>query len=243
MPYRTMSIEDFAKHIGMDAREVRRLAERGKLPTEKVGGQYRFNRARVTEWLQAEMPTLDEARLVTLERTMGADPDGQYDHSNEVVTSLIGLAGIDLALPANTSNSVLRKLVNLAERTELLWDPDGLYEAIVAREGMGSTALPNGVAIPHPRQPMPYVSAEPMICVARTTRGIGFGAATGGLTNLFFLICSHDDRAHLHVLARLMRILTRDTVAAMRDVETSEDMLELLMAAEIQAVDKMQRHD
>ena len=241
MPYRTMSIEDFAKHIGMDAREVRRLAERGKLPTQKIGGQWRFNRARVTEWLQAEMPSLDESRLVALERTMGADPNGQYDDSDEVVTSLIGLEDIDLALAANTRDSVLRELVNLAQRTELLWDPDGLYEAIVAREGMGSTALPNGVAIPHPRQPMPYVSAEPLICVARTTRGIGFGAAGGGLTTLFFLICSHDDRAHLRVLARLMRILTRDAVAAMRDVETPEEILELLMAAEAQAVDKMRR--
>ena len=70
MPYRSMSLEEFAKHVGMDAREVRRLADRGKLPGHKVGGQWRFNRARVTEWLQQEMHTLAKTlRDLGIERT------------------------------------------------------------------------------------------------------------------------------------------------------------------------------
>jgi len=65
-----MSLEDFARHVGMDAREVRKLADRGKLPGQKVGGEWRFNRARVTEWLQQEMPSLDSERLIEIERAM-----------------------------------------------------------------------------------------------------------------------------------------------------------------------------
>ncbi len=149
-----------------------------------------------------------------------------------IVTDLIGVEGIETALPANTKASVLRELVGLAERTGLLYDPEGLLEALKQREEMCSTALPNGVAIPHPRQPMPYVSAEPLICTARSTRGIPFGSSYGGLTSLFFLICGHDDRHHLRVLARLMRILDPETIAQLMETEPRDEFLQVLIDKE-----------
>lgn len=233
MPYRTMSLEDFAKYIGMDAREVRKLADRGKLPGQKVGGEWRFNRARVTEWLQQEMPSLDDGRLIAIERAMGVREDGAgWEGGGVAVTELIGLEGIDTALAANTKESVLRELVNLADRTGLLYDAKGLLEALKAREALCSTALPNGVALPHPRQPMPYVSAEPLICVGRLTRGMGFGSSYGGLSRLFFMICCHDDRHHLAVLARLVRILDEGTIGKLMEVETREELLQTLIHKE-----------
>jgi nitrogen PTS system EIIA component len=228
MPYRNMSLEDFAQYVGMDAREVQKLADRGKLPGQKVGGEWRFNRARVTEWLQQEMHTLDEARLATLDRAMGPG----LDDKSMVLTDMIGLDGIDIALRANTKSSILRELVNLAERTGLVYDADGLLAALEAREEMCSTGLPHGVAIPHPRQPMPYASAEPLVCVARTTRAIGFGSPYGGLSQLFFFICCHEDRHHLRVLARLVRVLAPETIDALMAAETREELLQVLIDKE-----------
>jgi len=230
MPYRNLSLEDFAKYVGMDAREVRRLADRGELPTHKVGGQWRFNRARVTEWLQQEMHTFDEKRLVSLERAMGASS------SDALVTDIIGLDGIELAMAASTKASVLRELVNLADRTGLLYDAEGLLEAVLEREEMCSTALNHGIAIPHPRQPMPYVSAEPLICVARVQGGIWFGSPYREKTRLFFLICSHKDRHHLRVLARLMRLLDGDMVERIMETDDREELLQMLIAKENEVI-------
>jgi len=236
MPYRTMSLEEFARHVGLDVREVRRLADRDRLPGHKVAGQWRFNRAQVTEWLQQEMPTLAEARLVAIERSMGGATTESLDEAKLTVTPLIGLDGIDVAFSARTRASVLRELVKLADRTGLLYDGEGLHAALDQRESLCSTALPNKIAVPHPRQPMPYVSAEQLICVARSSKGIGFGAPRGGLTHLFFLICCHTDRYHLHVLARLMRILEEANVDHLLEVETGHEMLEALISAERQVV-------
>lgn len=232
MPYQNMSLEDFARHVGLDAREVRRLAERDKLPAQKVAGKWRFNRAQVTEWLQQEMLTLDldETRLRAIEKAMSEA--GTRDVNQHLVTAMISLQGIELNLPARTKSSVLLELVSLADRTGLLWDHPGLLTALQQRESLCSTGLPNGLAIPHPRQPMPYVSAEPFICFARVGRGIGYGSPYGGLTDLFFLICCHDDRHHLHVLARLVRMLENKFVEALRTVETPEAALALLIERE-----------
>ncbi len=236
MAYHSMSLEDFAKHVGMTVREVCRLADRNRLPGHKVAGQWRFNQARVTEWLQQEMHTLDKARLIALERAMSGPTSDTADNAGMVVTDLMGLEGIDINLPAKTKASVLRELVKLADRTGLLHDDKGLLEAIRQRESLCSTALPNGTAIPHPRQPMPYVSAEPLICVGRLSSGVGFGAPNGGLTRLLFLICCHTDRHHLHVLARLMRILDNETVDLLFQVDGPEELLAVLIAKEEKVV-------
>lgn len=236
MPYQNMSLEDFARHVGMALPEVEKLAARGKLPGEKVGGRWRFNRARVTEWLQQEMPSLSERRLMEVERAMSShDPDAPRIH---ILTGLMSVDGIDMNLRAGSRSSVLRELAELAERTDLLYDKDGLLEAIERREEMMSTALPNGVAIPHPRQPMPYVSADPLVCLGRVPGGVPFGSPDGVLTYLFFLVCSHEDRAHLQVLARLVRMLDKETVAVLRRTESAEDALALLIRREEEVAQK-----
>ncbi|MDM8008984.1 MAG: PTS sugar transporter subunit IIA [Phycisphaerae bacterium] len=236
MPYRNMSLDDFAKYVGMDARDVKRLADRGKLPGQKIGGEWRFNRARVTEWLQQEMHTLGEERLIALERGIRSSSGLSTETDELTVTDMIGLEGIDPSLPARTRASVLREMVSLANRTGLLYDPAGLLTALEQREEMCSTALPNGVALPHPRQPMPYVSAEPLICIGRVPKGIGFGSTSRELTHLFFLICCHHDHHHLRVLARLVRLLAAENVAGLLEVETREEMLQILIEAEKQIV-------
>ncbi len=230
MPFRNLSLEEFARHVGMDLRDVEKLATRGKLPGEKIGGHWRFNRAKVTEWLQQEMPTLPDERLVQLERAMA--PPSPEESKPDVVTGMMSLAGIDMNVRANSRTSILRELVNLSERTGLLYDKDGLLAAVMEREEMCTTGLPNGVAVPHPRQPMPYASAEPFVCLARAPQGIPFGAPNGALSHLFFLICSHDDRQHLYTLARLVRLLDRDTVTALGEADEAEAALNLLIERE-----------
>ena len=107
MPYRNMSIEELARHIGMDARVVRRWAEKGKLPGQMIGGQWRFNRAQLLDWLQREMHSLEEEHVRNLERAMrdvGAD---------RVIGSYLAVEGIELNLPARSRASVLRELVQI----------------------------------------------------------------------------------------------------------------------------------
>jgi PTS system nitrogen regulatory IIA component len=225
-----MSLEELARHIGMDVRAVRRLAERGKLPGHKVGGQWRVNSVQVTEWLQQEAHTLTPQQLADLDRAMGGGD------SQSIVGARLGVEAIDLQLNAKTKPSVLRALVDLAERTDMLYDKKGLLEALIDRESMSSTGLANGLAIPHPRRPMPYATAEPLICVARVEAGVPFEAPGGALTDLFILICSHEDRQHLQVLARLMRMFDEKLLADLRSSYDAENALQLILAKEQEVI-------
>jgi len=228
MPYQTMSLDEFARLLGMDPRQVQREADHGALPGRKVGGKWRFNRIQVHDWIEQHLLAVDARRLHDLDHSIGKAAQA----SRTSVTDLIGVEAIELDLRAATKASVLRELVKLAERTELLYDRQELLEALLEREGLGSTALPYGLAIPHPQRPMPYTTAEPLICLARVANPIAFNAPDGALTSLFFLICSHESHAHLHTLARLMRMLNTDTIDRLREVDDSAEALQLLIERE-----------
>ena len=223
-----MDIADFARFVGLDARDLQREAERGLLPGRKIGGQWRFNQIQVHQWLNQHMLTSDPKRLAAFE----AARDRQADTSQLMVTNLMGVESIELTFSARTKASVLRELVRLAERTAMVYDAPGLIEALEKREEQGSTAMPNGLAIPHPELPMPYATAEPLICVARSLSGIPFGAPNGSLTWLFVLICKHDRDKHLHVLARLMRMFTPELIQGLLNMDKPSDALKLLITRE-----------
>ena len=136
-------------------------------------------------------------------------------------------------LAASTRASVLKELVALAEQTWQVYDPTAIREAIRQREEMATTALPSGVAIPHPRRPLPNALGESLMAYGRTTSGIPFGAPHGTLTDMFFLVCCRDERTHLQVLARLSRLLLRPGfVDELRAADTVADSWHLLADAE-----------
>jgi PTS system nitrogen regulatory IIA component len=232
MPYRNLSLDQLARHLGMDARLVRRWAERGRLPGAMVQGEWRFNRAQLLDWLQREIHSLDEKHISNLERAMSDGSDEQ------VLGELLSDDAIEMHLPARSRASVLSELVRLAERTGLVYDADTLLASIVDREDLHSTALPGGLAIPHPRRPLPYATAEPMVCLARVPAGIPFGAPDGRLTDLFFLVCSHEERQHLCVLARLALMLTTNLPTALREAESAEQALALMLSSELAVVSR-----
>ncbi len=225
-----MDLDQLASYLQRDARELHKLANRGHLPGMKVAGEWRFASAEIHYWLETQLPDYTDAQLTALETgaNRGAD-DGQ-----PLLASLLSEAAMAVPLAAGTKSSVLRELVTLAEQTWQVYDPVALLAAIQQREAQGSTALEGGVALPHPHRPLAdTIQGEALIAYARTPRGIPFGAADGGLSDIFFLVCCRDRATHVRVLARLARLLLRPGfVDQLRAAETVHATHEALVQAE-----------
>jgi PTS system nitrogen regulatory IIA component len=223
-----MDLEQLASYLQRDLREVSKLANRGRLPGHKVGGQWRFARAEINHWLETQLADLDESQLTAIERGSALNYDQDL-----LVSALLSEATMAVPLAASTRDSVLRELVTLAENTWQVYDPAAIIDALRIREDMGSTALDSGVAIPHPRRPLASTLGEAVMAFGRTASGIPFRAPGGGLTDIFFLVCCRDDRTHLQVLARLSRLLLRPGfVDGLRSRETPGAAWELISNAE-----------
>jgi nitrogen PTS system EIIA component len=223
-----MDMEQLAAYLQRDVREVGKLASRGHLPGHKVGGEWRFARAEINHWIETQMPSYTDKELTVVERIGNRTAEGA-----PLIANLLSEASVAVPLQATTKASVLRELVSLAEQSWQIYDIDAVRDAVRAREETASTALPNGVAIPHPRRPLPQALGESVLAYGRTSSGIAFGAPRGGLTDIFFLVCCRDDGTHLRVLARLTRMLMRPGfLDELRAAETPSETWELLANAE-----------
>jgi len=229
-----MNMLELAHFLGMDQRQAAKMAQRGEIPCQKVAGQYRFNRAEVTEWMQQNLGP-GKHNLASVDE--GRAAQRQADPEDALVTPLLCEEAISIELAARTKSSLLRELVGLAQETQQLYDSDALLEALSHREQLCSTAMEGGIAIPHPRRPLPYAVAEPILVIAQTTQGIGFGAPDGRLSDLFFMTCSQNDHDHLHVLARLCRMLNdKDFPQQLRDAESPEEIVDLMRCREREVI-------
>ena len=212
-----MAAEDFdlqslAQYLHLTRDQVQRMAERGKLPGRKLQGNWRFSEAEIHHWLEDRIGASDEAELIEVEEVLeqGRPTEPTVDEAISIA-QLLPLEAIAVPLPARTRNGVIQDMVELAAATGWLWDPEKMVDAIRARESLHPTAIESGVALLHPRRPLASILAEPFLALGITSSGVPFGAARGGMTDIFFLILATSDREHLRILARLSRLIADES--------------------------------
>jgi nitrogen PTS system EIIA component len=109
-------------------------------------------------------------------------------------------------LHGTTQLAVLEELASTlaANHPEIL--KDRLVDVLLEREKLGSTAIGEGIAIPHGKLPK---LAGVLAVFGRSREGVDFQSLDGGLTQLFFLLVAPEDAsgAHLKALARVSRLL------------------------------------
>ncbi len=200
------TIESLARYLHLTPQQVARLADRGRIPGRKVGGQWRFSRDEIHHWLEQRVGLAEDDGLPEVEGVLRNTP-GASTEQEISIEGLLPREQIAIPLSARTRNSVFAAMVELVARTGLVWEPEKMEQAIRAREEIYPTTLENGVALLHPRRPMPNILAQPLLGLGVTSSGIPFGGNRGALTDVFFLICSTDDRGHLRTLARLSKVI------------------------------------
>ena len=231
MPYGDFDLSSLARYLHLDPQKVAKLAERGKLPGRKVAGEWRFAKPDIHHWLERRIGLSDEVELVQVESVLqrSAPPENQHEIC---IAEMLPVEAIAVPLAARTRSSVIDAMVELAAQTGWLWDAKEMAEAVKAREDMQPTALENGVALLHPRRPMPKILGQPFLALGCTSSGIPFGGSAP-LTDVFFLICSTEDRGHLRTLARLSRILTAPGfLNALHQAENAEEACRLIVETE-----------
>jgi PTS system nitrogen regulatory IIA component len=117
---------------------------------------------------------------------------------------------IRVPLEATEKTGVLREMTRLlADRSG--GDYENILSAVLEREGVLSTGIGYGIAIPHAKSAT--VRELNLVC-GNQPQGISFDALDGEPVRLFFLLVGPDSSAGLHVkaLSRIARIIRRESV-------------------------------
>ena len=119
------------------------------------------------------------------------------------------------------------KLVELQMAGGCIADREAYRKAILAREEMSSTAIEQGIAVPHAKSDA--VSA-PSLAAMTLTQGVDYGAMDGQPSDLFFMIAAPlNGDLHLEILSRLMVLLMDgEFVKALRSAADAQQFMAVI---------------
>lgn len=144
------------------------------------------------------------------------------------LTDLIAPAAIIPALKVNGKKQALQELATRA--AELTGQSEkAIFEILLQREKLGSTAVGNGIAIPHGKMPK---LGRLFGLFARLERPIDFEALDSQPVDLIFLLLAPEAAGadHLKALARVARLLRDQDVARKLRESSGTDALYAVLA-------------
>lgn len=214
-----LSVRDAAKVLNVSEKTIYRWIKQGTLPAYRVNEQYRFNRAELLEW--ATSRRINVSVEIFAEPQTGATPVGLRD--------AIIAGGIHYRVAGGEKSAVLCSAVQLMPLPPEV-DREFVLQVMLARESLGSTAVGNGIALPHVRNPVVMHVPRPMVTLCFLEQPIAFGALDGQPVHTLFTMLSPTVRAHLQMLATLSFALHQTEFADVIARHDSRD--EILKACE-----------
>jgi nitrogen PTS system EIIA component len=190
-----LTVRDVARLLDVPENEVYRWVRDDGLPAEEVNDQYRFNRSELLEWATVRKRNLPPAFF---QAEPGECPP-RLDAALRAGGIAYSVTGVDQA-------AVLRALVQVLPLPAGI-DRDFLAQVFLSREAAGSTALGDGLAVPHPRYPVVLPIPQPFVTLCFLERPIPYGAADRQPVHTLFALVSPTVREHLALLARLAAAL------------------------------------
>ena len=121
---------------------------------------------------------------------------------------IVDLIKRDMVVPAlkgTDKKAILEELAMYMAGHHTRIDRASLAKVLIEREALASTAIGEGVAIPHGKL---SAVGEIVACLGRATAGVEFDSMDGHPTYLFFVLVAPESStgAHLKALARISRV-------------------------------------
>ncbi|NUM55675.1 MAG: PTS sugar transporter subunit IIA [Candidatus Hydrogenedentes bacterium] len=209
-----LTAKDAAKLLNVDERTIRQWIADGAIPSYTVGDKTRLNRVELLEW------AAEQKRAVAPQMFAS---NGKKPHEF-VLCDAVRLGGVVASLECTDKLSALSAVCRAMPLPEEV-DRTELAGVLAAREALCSTAIGNGIAIPHPRSPIVLGVSEPQVTVAFPKKPIEFGALDGKPVHTMFVIVSTTVRNHLLVLSHLMFALKSKPFLGLLAKRASQDDL------------------
>jgi PTS system nitrogen regulatory IIA component len=208
-----LTARDAARLLGVSEATLYRWLKAGELPATRVNDQYRLNRIDVLEFAAGRNMDISPDLLADLEQT-------QLPSLAEAIRA----GGVHHGVSGQDKSAILRAVV---ERLPLPspGDRELLHRVLLAREALGSTGFGNGIAIPHPRNPIVLRIPRPEVAVCYLDRPVDFEALDGKAVHTLVTVVSPSTRTHLHLLALIAAAVRDPAVLARLEARAGADDL------------------
>jgi PTS system nitrogen regulatory IIA component len=203
-----LQVRDVAALFEVPETTVYRWIREDGIPVHDVNAEYLFSRDELFEWATAR-------RLRV--------PAGLVDAASPSLADALSAGGLHHDVPGGNLRTALAAVVEwlpLASQTDRRW----LLDILLARESAGSTAVGDGILIPHARSPLVLATGGSALVVCHLASPLELSAPDGKPIRTLFTLVTPTVRSHLQLLARLAFALRtpdfREAVLRSADLET-----------------------
>ena len=218
-----LTVQEAARLLQVTEKDVLRWIRKDGLPACKINEVLRINRVDLLEWATEHRIQLSPElfdRLETPDRTLPK------------ISAALDEGGIYYDIAGDDPQTVLRNIVSLIKLPPEM-DAEFLLQVLLAREALGTTAIGDGIAIPHVRNPILLHDVMPSVTLTFLSKPIDFNAIDGKPVTILFTLITPTVRTHLHILSRLAYLLRDERLkAALRKAAPAGEILGTIRAIE-----------
>jgi nitrogen PTS system EIIA component len=215
-----LNTKDISHLLMLPEKEVQQLIKKKEIPFQYLHDKVVFNKHQIIEWaLGRNLPINVSGHLKLKEYhidTLGAllDKDSFHYNCELTKTSYIEQMISQLSFEKNVDREIIIQLLK-------------------SRESMMSTAIGNGISLPHPRVPLMVGKNKPLINFFFSNTPLDLTSIDGNPVHTLILLISQTIKQHLSLIAHLSFLLSKETFRfALENRLESNEILDIIKKIE-----------
>jgi PTS system nitrogen regulatory IIA component len=199
-----LKIKDVAELLRVSEKTIRKLVADGKIPAYRLNQQYRFSQIEIENWMMSCKLDSKEEQIYPALESPEESPIPKTGTQQFSLFRALYKGDVLIDVEGDTKKEVIRASMK-AVASKLGLDSEVLTELLLDRESLMSTALNQGIAVPHPRE---FILKGPFdqVVVAFPKKPVDFGALDGEPVHVLFFLFSSQDKRHLHLLSKIAHL-------------------------------------
>lgn len=182
----------------MSDKEVQQLIKKKEVPFQFLQDKVVFNKQQIIEW--------------ALGRNLPINVSGHKKLSEyriETVSTLLDKESFHYKCELSES-SYIEQMVSQIDFEKNV-DREIIIQLLKSRESMMSTAIGNGISLPHPRVPLMVGKNKPLINFFFANKPLDLKSIDGKPVHTLILLISQTIKQHLSLIAHLGFLLSKET--------------------------------
>jgi len=188
-----LTVKDIIRIFAVPEETVNGWIEKKKMPYTLANEQRHFNYIALLDWALENKIKLTPEVLALGER--------QKQHSG-ILYEAVKTGGIYYDIPGGNREEVMKKIVDVLPLPQKT-NRELLVAMFIAREKLTSTAVGDGIALPHVRNPVVLSIDRPSITLCFLKDPVDFKALDHKLVYIVFTLLTTSVKEHMAILSRL----------------------------------------
>ncbi len=220
-----LSVKDVADLLNVSEKTIYRMIKNETIPCFRFGGQWRFDRREITSWAE---DTREFSYQTAVNKPKALEQEAIP------LAEFIKRGGIYFDVAGVTKEEAIANCLIQIKNTIPQIDSQRLFEAIMIREQICSTAIGHGAALPHPRPFKEFTAPLSSIALCHLAHPISFAALDNEKVDTLFFVFPKSEGRFLRIQTKLLRLLKDESILQVLKNKNPQDFYEALSEKELE---------